>query len=87
MRYFATEGTEVGLFGFLFLEEQICWIPAVLAAVRCRAGPCCMLTVCATAALKPRLGFAVIFVKRRCPFINLIANSHFCFPGWNADFY
>lgn len=64
MRYFATGGTEVDLFGFLSVEEeQRHWVPAVLAAVRCRAGPCCMLTVCETAAVKPRLVLAVIFLK------------------------
>lgn len=35
MRYFATEGMGVDLFGFLFLEgEQSRWVPAVLAAIR-----------------------------------------------------
>lgn len=77
MRYFATEGTEVDLFGFLFLEgEQSHWVPAVLAAVRGRAGPCCTLTVCVTAAVKPTLAFAVILLKRQASLRRLNG----CFP-------
>lgn len=51
---------------FLFLEGgQSHWVPAVLAAVRGRAGTCCMLTVCVTAAGESGLVSAVILPKRR----------------------